>query len=94
MECIAPIIGDSELMSKEERIYLAKLMPQKLEFHTWLLAFSTSNDGFSLKNMMRKLSERSSVTASLLLILQDMRNHIFGAFMSSVPSISEHFQGI
>lgn len=33
---IAPILGESELMSKEERIYLAKIMPQKLECHTWI----------------------------------------------------------
>lgn len=90
---IAPIVGDSELMEKKERIYLAKLMPPKLECHTWLLLFSTSTDGFSLQNMMRKLSERRQSTG-LLLVLSDLNKNVFGAFMSGVPSMgNEHFEG-
>ena len=74
-----PMVGDSELMSKEERIYLAKVMPPKLDGHTWVLVYSTSNDGFSLKNMMRKLSKSYG---SMLLVLSDLKGHVFGAFLS------------
>ena len=74
-----PMIGDSELMSKEERIYLAKVMPPKLDGHTWVLIYSTSNDGFSLQNMMRKLSKSYG---PMLLVLSDLKGHVFGAFLS------------
>lgn len=87
---IAPMVGESELMSKEERIYLAKVMPQKLEMHHWILSFSTSEQGFSLQNMMRKLSGKGG---ALLLLVSDVKNHVFGAFLSGVPAISEHFDG-
>ena len=77
-------------MSKEERIYLANKMPQKLECHDWVLTFSTSTQGFSLANMIRKLSDKQG---GLLLVLSDVENNVFGAFLSNVPSISEHFEG-
>ena len=42
---IAPMVGESELLVKEERMYLSQVMPPKLECHHWILAFSTSNQG-------------------------------------------------
>ena len=87
---IAPMVGDSELLANEERIYLARIMPPKLEGQTWILVFSTSEHGFSLQNMMRKLS---SFNGPLLLVLSDLNGNCFGAFLSSIPSISESFEG-
>ena len=43
---IAPMAGESELMQNEERVYLAKNMPPKLEGQTWIPIFSTTNQGY------------------------------------------------
>ena len=90
---IAPMIGESELLVKEERMYLANAMPRKLECHHWILAFSTSSQGFSLHNMLRKLSDHQH--SSLLLVLSDLEKNVFGAFLSGVPQIGKegNFEG-
>ena len=36
---IAPMEGTSELMVNEDRIYLTRIMPPKLEGQTWILVF-------------------------------------------------------
>ncbi len=87
---IAPMQGTSELMSKEEHIYLAKIIPAKLECYTWILTFTTTEQGFSLQNMMRRLSEKSG---PLLLVLSDVKDNVFGAYLSAIPSIGESFEG-
>ena len=78
---------------KEERMYLSQVMPPKLECHHWILVFSTSNQGFSLQNMMRKLSNFQQ--SPLLLVLSDLENNVFGAFLSGVPQIGKegNFEG-
>jgi len=90
---IAPMVGESELLVKEERMYLSQVMPPKLECHHWILAFSTSNQGFSLQNMMRRLSNFQQ--SPLLLVLSDLENNVFGAFLSGVPQIGKegNFEG-
>jgi len=90
---IAPMVGESELLVKEERMYLSQVMPPKLECHHWILVFSTSNQGFSLQNMMRKLSNFQQ--SPLLLVLSDLENNVFGAFLSGVPQIGKegNFEG-
>lgn len=87
---MCPMIGDSELMDKDERMYLSRMLPQKLDCNTWVLVFSTSTHGFSLRNMMRKLQ---TLNGSLLLVLSDLTGNVFGAFLSGMPAISEHFEG-
>jgi len=90
---IAPMVGESELLHKEDRMYLSKVMPQKLECHHWISAFSTSHQGFSLHNMMRKLSDHQH--SPLLLVLSDLKDNVFGAFLSGVPQIGKegNFEG-
>jgi len=90
---IAPMVGESELLHNEERMYLSKVMPQKLECHHWILAFSTSHQGFSLHNMLRKLSDHQH--SPLLLVLSDLKDNVFGAFLSGVPQIGKegNFEG-
>ena len=74
-------------------MYLSQVMPPKLECHHWILVFSTSNQGFSLQNMMRKLSNFQQ--SPLLLVLSDLENNVFGAFLSGVPQIGKegNFEG-
>ncbi len=52
--------------------------------------YSTSRDGFSLKNMMRKLG---AVEGPVLMVLEDLKGNVFGAFLSEKPAFTEHFIG-
>ena len=92
---IAPMEGSSELMVNEDRIYLTRIMPPKLEGQTWISVFSTTRDGFSLQNLMRKLSSlENGSSMPMLLVLSDLKSNVFGAYFSFVPTVSENFQGM
>ena len=89
---IAPMDEESELMNNSQRIYLAHKIPPKLECHKWILAFSTSKNGFSLRNMIMKISSYVQGGA-LLLVMSDTDNNVFGAFLNSIPKINDRFEG-
>lgn len=87
---ISEMIGESELMTNEERLQLARELPPRTDGCNWVLKFSTSHDGFTLNSLMRRVA---GIDGPVLLLLSDLSGSVFGAFLSDAPTFSEHFQG-
>ncbi|XP_060810602.1 nuclear receptor coactivator 7 isoform X5 [Amyelois transitella] len=91
MELSPPdLIGTSEIFTMEHREKLCSVLPARAQGYMWSLAFSTSQHGFSLSSMYRKMQR---VDSPVLLVIQDTDNNVFGALTSCALRPSEHFYG-
>ncbi|XP_063547287.1 nuclear receptor coactivator 7 isoform X4 [Cydia strobilella] len=91
MELSPPdLIGISEIFTMEHREKLCSVLPARAQGYMWSLAFSTSQHGFSLASMYRKMQR---VESPVLLVIQDTQNNVFGALTSCALHPSEHFYG-
>ncbi|CAH0722765.1 unnamed protein product, partial [Brenthis ino] len=84
------LIGTSEIFTMEHREKLCTVLPARAQGYMWSLAFSTSQHGFSLASMYRKMQR---VDTPVLLVIQDTDNNVFGALTSCALRPSEHFYG-
>ncbi|XP_048005739.1 nuclear receptor coactivator 7 isoform X3 [Leguminivora glycinivorella] len=84
------LIGTSEIFTMEHREKLCSVLPARAQGYMWSLAFSTSQHGFSLASMYRKMQR---VDSPVLLVIQDTQNNVFGALTSCALHPSEHFYG-
>ncbi|XP_041974109.1 TLD domain-containing protein 2 isoform X10 [Aricia agestis] len=84
------LIGTSEIFTMEHREKLCSVLPARAQGYMWSLAFSTSQHGFSLASMYRKMQR---VDSPVLLVIQDTDNNVFGALTSCAFHPSEHFYG-
>uniref|UniRef100_A0A2A4JK88 Oxidation resistance protein 1 n=1 Tax=Heliothis virescens TaxID=7102 RepID=A0A2A4JK88_HELVI len=84
------LIGTSEVLTMEHREKLCSVLPARAQGYMWSLAFSTSQHGFSLASMYRKMQR---VDSPVLLVIQDTDNNVFGALTSCALHPSEHFYG-
>ncbi|CAH0392968.1 unnamed protein product [Bemisia tabaci] len=74
------LIGVTEILSEEHRKQLCRHLPARAEGYMWTLVFSTSQHGFSLNSMYRKMSR---IESPILLVIQDTEGNV----------ISDHFYG-
>ncbi|KAJ8733907.1 hypothetical protein PYW07_014458 [Mythimna separata] len=84
------LIGTSEVFTMEHKEKLCSVLPARAQGYMWQLAFSTSQHGFSLASMYRKMQR---VDSPVLLVIQDTDNNVFGALTSCALHPSEHFYG-
>ncbi|KAL0895544.1 hypothetical protein ABMA27_011647 [Loxostege sticticalis] len=84
------LIGTSEIFTMEHREKLCTVLPARAQGYMWSLTFSTSQHGFSLASMYRKMQR---VDSPVLLVIQDTDNNVFGALTSCALHPSEHFYG-
>ncbi|XP_059049404.1 TLD domain-containing protein 2 isoform X2 [Achroia grisella] len=84
------LIGTSEIFTMEHREKICTVLPARAQGYMWSLAFSTSQHGFSLASMYRKMQR---VDTPVLLVIQDTDNNVFGALTSCALHPSEHFYG-
>ncbi|XP_063834484.1 TLD domain-containing protein 2 isoform X19 [Ostrinia nubilalis] len=84
------LIGTSEIFTMEIREKLCTVLPARAQGYMWSLTFSTSQHGFSLASMYRKMQR---VDSPVLLVIQDTDNNVFGALTSCALHPSEHFYG-
>ncbi|XP_026726239.1 TLD domain-containing protein 2 isoform X13 [Trichoplusia ni] len=84
------LIGTSEVFTMEHREKLCSVLPARAQGYMWSLTFSTSQHGFSLASMYRKMQR---VDSPVLLVIQDTDNNVFGALTSTALHPSEHFYG-
>ncbi|XP_066906102.1 oxidation resistance protein 1 isoform X8 [Halyomorpha halys] len=82
--------GTTEILSEEHRQQLYRHLPARAEGYVWTLVFSTSQHGFSLNSMYRKMSR---VESPILMVIQDTDNNVFGALTSCSLKVSDHFYG-
>ncbi|KAH9634208.1 hypothetical protein HF086_001410 [Spodoptera exigua] len=69
------LIGTSEVLTMEHREKLCSVLPARAQGYMWQLAFSTSQHGFSLASMYRKMQR---VDSPVLLVIQDTDNNCSG----------------
>ncbi|XP_043275904.1 nuclear receptor coactivator 7 isoform X4 [Venturia canescens] len=84
------LVGTTEILSDEHREHLCRHLPARAEGYLWTLVFSTSQHGFSLNSMYRKMAK---VESPILLVIEDTAGNVFGALTSCSLHVSDHFYG-
>lgn len=84
------LIGPTEVLTDEYRKQLAKHLPARVEGYPWTLVFSTSQNGFSLSSLYRKMI---GIDSPILLVIEDTQGNVFGAITSCEIRVSESFYG-
>ncbi|XP_023727829.1 oxidation resistance protein 1 isoform X6 [Cryptotermes secundus] len=87
---IPDLVGVTEIFSEEHRKKLCRHLPARAEGYVWTLVFSTSQHGFSLNSMYRKMSRLES---PILMVIEDTEHNVFGALTSCALKVSDHFYG-
>lgn len=67
------LVGQTEILTDEHREALYRHLPARAEGYLWTLVFSTSQHGFSLNSMYRKMQK---VESPILLVIQDTDNNV------------------
>lgn len=84
------LVGTTEILTDYHRECLCRHLPARAEGYTWTLIFSTSQHGFSLNSMYRKMHKLES---PILMVIEDTDNNVFGALTSCALQVSDHFYG-
>ncbi|XP_063223765.1 oxidation resistance protein 1 isoform X4 [Bacillus rossius redtenbacheri] len=84
------LVGVTEIFTEEHRKKLSRHLPARAEGYVWTLVFSTSQHGFSLNSMYRKMSK---VESPILMVIEDTEHNVFGALTSCAMKVSDHFYG-
>ncbi|XP_032676390.1 oxidation resistance protein 1 isoform X3 [Odontomachus brunneus] len=87
---VPDLIGTTEILSDEHREQLCRHLPARAEGYQWTLVFSTSQHGFSLNSMYRKMAK---IESPILLVIEDTEGNVFGALTSCSLHVSDHFYG-
>uniref|UniRef100_A0A8D8VQ92 Oxidation resistance protein 1 n=1 Tax=Cacopsylla melanoneura TaxID=428564 RepID=A0A8D8VQ92_9HEMI len=82
--------GATEIVTEDHRKQLCRHLPARAEGYTWTLVFSTSQHGFSLSSLYRKMNR---IDSPILLFIQDTDCNVFGALTSCALKTSDHFYG-
>lgn len=73
-EIIVPdLVGTTEILSDDHREHLCRHLPARAEGYVWTLVFSTSQHGFSLNSMYRKMAK---VESPILLVIEDTEGNV------------------
>lgn len=67
------LIGTTEILTDEHRECICRHLPARAEGYVWTLVFSTSQHGFSLNSMYRKMYKLES---PILLVIEDTDNNV------------------
>jgi len=84
------LIGPTEILTDDYRKQLSKHLPARIEGYPWTLVFSTSQNGFSLNSLYRKMAK---IESPILVIIEDTQGNVFGAVTSCELRVSDSFYG-
>ncbi|KAL5288990.1 hypothetical protein ACFFRR_009285 [Megaselia abdita] len=87
---VPDLIGQTEILTEDHREKLANQLPARAEGYSWSLVFSTSQHGFSLNSLYRKMQKLES---PILIVIEDTEHNVFGALTSCSLHVSDHFYG-
>ncbi|XP_051862759.1 nuclear receptor coactivator 7 isoform X6 [Drosophila albomicans] len=87
---IPDLIGKTEILTEEHREKLCAHLPARAEGYSWSLIFSTSQHGFALNSLYRKMARLES---PVLIVIEDTEHNVFGALTSCSLHVSDHFYG-
>lgn len=76
---VPDLIGTTEILSDEHREQLCRHLPARAEGYQWTLVFSTSQHGFSLNSMYRKMAK---VESPILLVIEDTEGNVSSLFLN------------
>ncbi|KAJ8398157.1 hypothetical protein AAFF_G00430010 [Aldrovandia affinis] len=89
-EGLNDILEQSRILEAEHVREISAELPPRTVGHVWLLSYSTSRHGASLKSLYRKLADSES---PVLIVIKDSRSQVFGSFLSHPLRPSENFYG-
>lgn len=67
------LVGTTEILTDHHRENLCRHLPARAEGYAWTLIFSTSQHGFSLNSMYRKMYKLES---PILMVIEDTDNNV------------------
>lgn len=70
---VPDLVGVTEILSDEHREQLCRHLPARAEGYLWTLVFSTSQHGFSLNSMYRKMAK---IESPILLVIEDTEGNV------------------
>lgn len=70
---VPDLVGATEILTEDHRKNLCKHLPARAEGYLWTLVFSTSQHGFSLNSLYRKMTR---IESPILLVIQDTDNNV------------------
>lgn len=71
------LLGATEILTDTHRARLLRHLPARAEGYPWTLVFSTSQHGFSLNSVFRKMAK---VESPILMVVQDTENRVSPLF--------------
>lgn len=77
---VPDLIGTTEILSDEHREQLCRHLPARAEGYQWTLVFSTSQHGFSLNSMYRKMAK---IESPILLVIEDTEGNVSPSLLLS-----------
>ncbi|CAF0744656.1 unnamed protein product [Adineta steineri] len=86
------LLQTSILINEELSKQILRELPPRLHSRDWYMIFSTEENGFSLSTLYRRSFEIDHDSPSLI-IIKDVEQNIFGAFVPHQLLISEGFYG-
>ncbi|XP_023336378.1 uncharacterized protein LOC111707503 [Eurytemora carolleeae] len=90
-DCTLPSMDeDTQILEPDEIAAILPNLPPRVVNHTWIKAFSTDRDGFSLSTFYRKLQNLEN---PVLLVIEDVEDHVFGSLLSEPPLQTDAFTG-
>uniref|UniRef100_A0A6A7FQF4 Oxidation resistance protein 1 n=1 Tax=Hirondellea gigas TaxID=1518452 RepID=A0A6A7FQF4_9CRUS len=85
------MLDPSEILDHQTYKNLYRKLPARLQGYSWRLTFSTSQQGFSLSSLYRKMQE--IVDTPIMVVIQDTQQTVFGSLLSNSVKVSEGFYG-
>lgn len=82
--------GATDILEPEFLSKLAPLVPARAYGYNWARIFSTSDDGFNLKTLYRKMA---GLDCPVLIIIKDTKDAVFGALLTEPLRMSDGFYG-
>ncbi len=84
-------IGESAILGEGDRLRVAARLPAATVVGLdWRLRFSTRDDGYSLSNAYRTMA---GYEGPVVMLVEAAGGHVFGAFLTSPPRLTEKFMG-
>jgi hypothetical protein len=84
------LASSSDILCAPEASFLERHLPPRSMGFPWKMLYSTTTLGFSLNSLYRSMK---GVEEPVLLIIEDMKSRVFGAYLSRGFYITDKFFG-
>ena len=83
------VLEESECLDLDHLEFLSAAVPAMFKHSKWDLVYSTRRHGFSLQTLLRRCRR----VAPTLLVVEDMRNSVFGVFVTEPWAVHDKYYG-